>query len=105
MVKSSAPRSSRKLAAATVKSLDNLASLAAVMREAKQASSKGALASRPEGAFTAAEYCEFHGIKKTTGSSALQQLTKDGKYEVIIAYHPDSRGHVTPTNFYRPKSK
>ena len=94
----------QKLEAGTIKALSNLSSLAAVMQAARIAADGDVLPCRPEGAFTGAEYCEFHGLKKSSALAQLQRLVREGKYETSTAYHPDSRGHMMPTNFYRVKA-
>lgn len=87
----------------TAKAIENFGDLASIMEAAKVAVSGGVLAVRPPGSFTCAEYAAHHGMVKSSAAAELQRLAKRGDYETLIAYHPDARGRITPTNFYRPK--
>lgn len=92
----------------TKQSIGNMASLADLIQEAREAAQPGVLVGRPEGGITIREYATAMGLCREAARRDLEGLVEKGQYERVLAVAPTTAGgsgRILKQMFYRRKVK
>ena len=86
----------------TKDAIRNMASLADLVKEARESASPGMQVGRPEGSITIAEYAHETGVSISAAQRTLNGLVADGKYTMQLAVAPSTySGKIVRQQFYR----